>query len=263
MQLISTLWQGQDFLSASTHSCEAFDLYPEDKKVAISFEMLGHSCEKAIQYSIYENWFDERISMPNNAKKELELLAEFHMPQVLSSLTDAGFNIQTPENNNFLENENLQVSIKKGLFADNASGIILECANFKVLPKKNIYQGTLDNFLPAIWKFKCLDSKTFEQLAKKGIVKKLKTVYAQLQALMATSKISHALFSCMDATSHEVKHIWLEFDEEFYEKSMRRLDKIISNTKHGLWHMPLAKDVISSCGRCSYRVNCLKKCAQA
>ncbi len=259
MEQLSTIWQGQNFLSSCINGYEAIDIYVEPQAQGISFEMLNCSCEKAIQYSLKEQWEEENISILNNNTEELNILTSFYMPAVHAGLSDAGFNINTNNEKQFNADETLSFTLKNALFKDNADGIILECANFKIIPKKNNKQESLDNFLPAIWKFKCIDNKSFNLLTKQSIVETLNATYAQLQALMAASKISHALFSCMDAKTHDIKHIWVEFDTMYYIQMMNRIERIITNTKKGLWHMPLAKDVIKLCANCNYNAHCKKK----
>ncbi len=259
MEQLSTIWQGQNFNNSCVNGYEALDIFAEAKE-AISFEMLNYSCEKAIQFSIYEQWNRESLSMYNNTNEELNMLTSFYMPAVLTGIREAGFKINTSNINSFNADESLAYSLKNGLFKDNASGVILECANFKIIPKKNNNQESLDNFLPAIWKFKCINNKAFTMLTKKSIVESLNSTYAELQALMAASKISHALFSCMDEKTHDIKHIWVEFDAMYYINMMNRIEKIIANTKQGLWHMPLAKDVIKLCSSCTFKEHCKKKC---
>jgi hypothetical protein len=186
-------------------------------------------------------------------KRELHFSAQnlrtFDIGNCLESLIAdwmilAGFDLKTRNENS----EQFGFSIADGKLKGHADGIILGGSDFMKYP--------------CLWECKTLNSKSWTDTAKRGVLVSKPIYYAQVQLYMSYMSLDEnpCVFTALNKDTSELLHELIPFDSEAAQRYSDRAVQIIKASENNEL-MPCVSNDSSfyKCKMCSYRQECLKQ----
>ena len=201
---------------------------------------LGVSCERALQY--------EYAGAPVDHGREhsgrlLRIFERGHLMEdcMVTWLREAGFDLRTRKANG----EQFGFSVAHGRLQGHVDGVIV---------------GGPEGFAyPALWECKALGSKSWTDLAKKGLAASKPVYAAQVAIYQAYLGLfdNPAIFTAVNADSMEIYTELVPFDAALAQKMSDRAVRVIQATEAGeLLPRAFAEASHFECRFCSYAERC-------
>jgi FAD/FMN-containing dehydrogenase len=174
--------------------------------------ILGHPCERAIQYEIsppVEKTFPARV---------LRIFDRGHWAEdyAMHLLQKAGLVFAPHESGQY------EVAFLGGRVKGHADGVIVwERTGSHVVP------------IPCLWECKCLGAKYWRELTKTRLKSCRPTYYGQVHLYMQGLDLNVCLFTAVNADTMEMHHELVERDEATANRLLSRAGHILLATDHG------------------------------
>ena len=201
---------------------------------------LGVACERALQFEYAKAPIDHGRDIPG---RMLRIFERGHVMEdcMVAWLRDAGFDLRTRK----ADGEQFGFSVADGRLQGHVDGVIV---------------GGPEGFAyPALWECKALGSKSWNDLAKKGLAAS-KPVYAAQVAIYQTYLglfDNPAIFTAVNADSMEIYTELVPFDAALAQKMSDRAVRVIQATEAGeLLPRSFAQADHFECRFCSYAERC-------
>jgi hypothetical protein len=211
----------------------------QEKRNYLGASIIGEDCLRRIQLQFNQQEAD--FSAQN-----LRTFAIGHCLEDLIAewIKLAGFDLRTQNENG----EQFGFSIAEGKIAGHCDGII--------------YDGPDFCKYPSLWECKTLNSKSWSDTAKRGVLVSKPLYYAQIQLYMAYLDLDKnpCLFTALNKDNSEIYHEIIPFDSEAAQRYSDRAVQIIKASENNEL-MPCVSSDSSffKCKMCSYRHECLKQ----
>jgi hypothetical protein len=211
----------------------------QEKRDYLGASILGDECVRKIQLQYMKHESD--VSAQN-----LRTFAIGHCLEDLIAewIKLAGFDLRTRDENS----EQFGFSVANGKLKGHVDGIIFGGPDFLKYP--------------ALWECKTLNSKSWTDTAKRGVLVTKPLYYAQVQLYMAYMSLDEnpCLFTTLNKDNSELYHEIIPFDSETAQRYSDRAARIIKASENNEL-MPCVSTDSSfyRCKMCSYRQECLKQ----
>lgn len=192
----------------------------QEKRDYLGASMLGDECLRKVQLQYLGN------KMPVSA----QTLRTFDIGHCLECLVAewlriAGFELKTRNE----DGEQFGFSIADGRLRGHVDGIILSFPEelHSVTNSKSKKEKTMDATSRCLWECKTLNSKSWSDTAKRGLLVTKPLYYAQIQLYMAYLELEQCLFTALNKDTSELYFELIQFDSEAAQRYSDRAVQII------------------------------------
>jgi hypothetical protein len=211
----------------------------QKKRDYLGASMLGDECVRKIQLQYMKH--DVDVSAQN-----LRTFAIGHCLEDLIAewIQLAGFDLCTKDENG----EQYSFSVADGKIAGHVDGIIFGGPDFCKYP--------------SLWECKTLNSKSWSDTAKRGVLVTKPLYFAQVQLYMAYLNLEEnpCLFTALNKDTSELYHELIPFDAEAAQRYSDRAVQIIKATGNNELMPCISNDsAFYRCKMCGFRGQCFKK----
>jgi hypothetical protein len=211
----------------------------QEKRDYLGASMLGDECVRKIQLQYIKHEVD--ISAQN-----LRTFAIGHCLEDLIAewIRLAGFELRTKDENG----EQFGFSIANGKIAGHVDGVLKngpDCCRY-----------------PCVWECKTLNSKSWNDTAKRGVLVTKPLYYAQVQLYMTYMSLDEnpCVFTALNKDTSELYHELIPFDAEAAQRYSDRAVQIIKATENNELLPCISNDSsFYRCKMCGFRNQCFKK----
>jgi hypothetical protein len=211
----------------------------QEKRNYLGASMLGDECIRKIQLQYMKHEID--VSAQN-----LRTFAIGHCLEDLIAewMILAGFDLKTRNENG----EQFGFSVANGKIAGHVDGIIFGGHDFCRYP--------------CLWECKTLNSKSWSDTAKRGVLVTKPLYYAQMQLYMAYMSLDEnpSVFTALNKDTSELYHESIPFDAEAAQRYSDRAVQIIKATENNELLPSVSNDSsFYRCKMCGFRSQCFKR----
>jgi hypothetical protein len=168
----------------------------------------------------------------------------------------AGFDLRTHDENG----EQFGFSVADGKLKGHVDGIIYDFPSELKKPKENASAANLSRPGSAwLWECKTLNSKSWNDTAKRGVLVTKPLYFAQVQLYMAYMSLEEdpCLFTALNKDNSELYHEFIPFDSEAAQKYSDRAVQIIQASENNeLMPYVSADPSFFKCKMCGFRSEC-------
>jgi hypothetical protein len=211
----------------------------QEKRDYLGASMLGDECIRKIQLQYMKH--DVDVSAQN-----LRTFAIGHCLEDLIAewMILAGFDLKTRNENG----EQFGFSVANGKIAGHCDGIIVSGPDFCRCP--------------CLWECKTLNSKSWSDTAKRGVLVSKPIYFSQVQLYMAYLDLeaNPCVFTALNKDTSELYHELIAFDAECAQRYSDRAVQIIKATENNELLPCVSNDSsFYRCKMCGFRNQCFKK----
>ncbi len=217
----------------------------EEKRNYLGCSILGHECERAVQYEALKTVF--RIDIPDDFPPRVRRIfargvdAEARAADWFAS---AGFVLLTEDPATHTQ---FKVSFCENNIQGHLDGIFALWRGAEASPFP----------LPALWENKCVNAKGWRQVVKEKVRHAYPKYFAQMQLYMGGMGLDKGLITFVNADTLELHHELVGFEEHTFQGLITRGRRVLEACKHGEWVPTGAGSEASlSCRMCSYSQTC-------
>jgi hypothetical protein len=216
----------------------------QEKRDYLGASILGDECNRKIQLQYMKH--EVNVSLRGCSRSAAQTLRTFAIGHCLEDLIAewiklAGFDLRTRNENG----EQFGFSVADGKLKGHVDGII--------------YGGPDFCRYPCLWECKTLNSKSWTDTAKRGVLVTKPLYYAQVQIYMAYLGLDEnpCLFTALNKDTSELDHELISFDAEAAQRYSDRAVQIIKATENNEL-MPCVSSDSSfyKCKMCGFRSKC-------